>query len=214
MISASDSFHSIRELAREAPRFSEAYPRLDSVKAQHAWRAGKTVCSWIAPRRGLGSLQIERVEAGERPTWLCATYRIVDNPAVLPYTEGTAIFDLEVIPCGHMEMRWYFRCPVCNERKKILVYGRSWACARCHGLHARSQLVSPRVRRQERCFELMRLLDHGRPKGMHQSKYRRLCGERDKLLRERGAEPLVYASAAHNRIVTAEWLTLAEFNRR
>jgi ssDNA-binding Zn-finger/Zn-ribbon topoisomerase 1 len=170
MINASDSFRSIRELAPEALRFSEAYPRLDSVKAQHAWRAGKTVCRWIAPGRGLGSLQIERVEAGERPAWLSATYRIVDKPAMLPYTEGAATFDLEVIACGHMEMRWYFRCPVCKERKKILVFGRSSACARCHGLHSRSQLVGTKVRRQERCLELVRLLRHGRPKGMHQVK--------------------------------------------
>jgi hypothetical protein len=138
----------------------------------------------------------------------------MDNPAVLPYTEGAATFGLDVIPCGHRELRWYFSCPVCKERKKILVFGRSWACAHCHGLHSRSQLVGTNVRRQERRFELMRLLSHGRPKGMHQAKYQRLCGERDKLLRERGAESLVCASAAHNRIVTADWMTPAEFNQQ
>jgi hypothetical protein len=162
----------------------------------------------------MGDLRIEHVEAGEAPTWLSAAYRIMDDPEVLPYTEGVASFDLEVIPCGHMEMRWYFLCPVCSERKKILVFGRSWACARCHGLHARSQLVSPRVRRQERCLELVRRLSDGRPAGMHHSTYERLCGERDKLIGEGNAEPSVCSSAAHNRVVTAEWMTPPEFDRQ
>lgn len=209
----SDRFCPIRRAAPTAPGFSEAYPRLDSVRAQHAWRAGTPVCVWTAPKRGVGQLEITAVQPGQKPEWLVAEYRIMDDPAVLPYAYGEAHFDLEVIPAGYKELRWYFRCPVCRKRKKMLVFGRSWACQRCHGLHARSQLVDSRVILREKWVELRQLLGDGRPKGMHNAKYRRLCAERDELERQIGGADVLVASGVHSRVVTPHWMTAAEAER-
>jgi hypothetical protein len=108
--------------------------------------------------------------------------------------------------------RRYFLCPTCTEARRDLYYCQSWACARCHRLLYRSQLIDKEVKLWEERDRLRALLKKDRPKGMHNTTYfehRLRLAELDGRLHGRQEK---IASDEHNTIITEQWVPAAEID--
>lgn len=96
-------------------------------------------------------------------------------------------------PCHMGGTRQWFLCPVagCGQRVAILYGGTVFACRHCHGLAYPSQRETSADRALRRAEHIRERLGWpsgvlngsgwGKPKGMHQRTYDRLCGEHAEL---------------------------------
>ena len=199
---------------RGAPKFSEAYPRLNFIHAQAAIAKGKTVCLF---ERGTGLVGSFEFLGYERSAPMLVMKSLCNfAPTLNQDLEMAAEYNflLEKRPIGVAHEREYARCQRCGAAKAVLIYARkAWACGTCHGLLNRSTLLDPDVRLAEKVAALEARLSGGRPKGMHNATFqtqRKLLQELQRKLarHSRGAEKV--ASVEHNRVVVSRWLTPAE----
>jgi hypothetical protein len=110
------------------------------------------------------------------------------------------------------QLRRVFSCPLCDLNRWSLYYVDQWACASCHGLFHRSQLVDKEVTLAEKRDQLRALAKHGRPKGMHNRTYAQLRLELAELERRLQGRARKYASDEQDAVVTARWVAGGEID--
>jgi len=202
-------------IPRERPRFAEAYPRLDFIKAQRAIEEGRTICVFERPGRGrIGQFEFGSYESDE-PYQIGLMHGLVRiGPDY--HLSGTFVevaFRIRPAPIGVNHHRNYVLCPSCENRKTVLVYETVWKCKDCHGLLMRSQLIDPHARLQEKIIDLEDKLAKGRPKGMHNATYQDKLEVLSQLKAREAPMPFDYSkvvSRDHDRIVTSRWVSMAE----
>jgi hypothetical protein len=130
------------------PRYREAFPVFDIVQAQASFERGEVLCLFTDEvKRRVGYAFItDSEERLELEFTLQGPY--------YAYGSGRVSFPMELQPNGVHPDRRVLRCPACGQRRRRMFYTGKWACADCHGLMYRSQLVAPRIIRFERLGSL------------------------------------------------------------
>ena len=195
--------------ADDRPRYREAYPRLDVLKAGAAYRSGRDVCAFQDDRdRVLGVVRFTLVNLAS------AILTGVLGGRQLKLWKSPEHLDLLTSPNDVAGLRRAAKCPGCERRVQSLVYVDWWACAKCHRLLYRRQLVDRQTLDAEDFTAAERRLKELRPKWRHQRKFaeRRAA---DEAIVERFKATLTdpwlrVASAAHQRRVEGVWMSLAE----
>ena len=144
------------------PRYLEAYPRLDMVRAKAATEKELEVCEFVD--------HIGRVHGLAQFGDMTDEHIVFEYEITLPYLPSVySSIRLKKIssPNGVDENRIITQCPKCQKRKAVLVYFGSWACSYCHGLMYRSQTMTYHTRLFERKKHLLKIVEGGRAKGMH-----------------------------------------------
>lgn len=185
----------------------ECFPRLDLVAAKSASEhLDAPVCVFDLSQQMVGQLFLADVQDDSiRINYLFAArhFQCVETEAVLRTITVTNPLD---------SLRRFLICPTCNEARRDLYYVQWWACARCHRLLYRSQLVDKDVRLWEERDRLGALLKRGRPKGMHNATYFKLRLRLAELEGRLHGRDRKVASDAHNAIVAERWVPAAEID--
>jgi ribosomal protein L37AE/L43A len=183
------------------PIYREAYPAFDVNRATAAGQKGRELCVF-SNERGL-RLGVAFVTRPEGASSLVLEHTI--GGPYLSYSDQGIRVRVEPLPNQLNDARLAVLCPMCHRRRSILVYKDHWACAKCHKLLYRSQVVDKLTLKWERKEWLTAKIGKGRPLGMHNKKYVPLRQELD-LLQEQFAGKLPrYASAEHSYRISSEW---------
>ena len=193
----------------KAPNYLEAYPRLDVLQASAAARRGQGTCVFTDERgRILGGVRFIRVTESRvvLETSLNGPYlRRGKDQSPLDLLEGN----------NHPERLGRFaKCPACERRVQVLSFTDAWACADCHGLRYRRQLVGRRVLDAEELNAAEERLTKPRPKGMHQKSFASRRASDEATVRRLGPQfagtyrPV--ASDVHNFAVDGQWMSEPE----
>ena len=130
-------FKPSQKRVEEPPRYREAYPQFDVMRARAALDRGHSICDFT-DRRG-------------DPHGL-ARFNICGDRCQLEYyfhfrhTEiGAGWIELGLLPTsnGIAKTREMVLCPACDTKKRILFFKDTWSCASCLELSFRSQLIHP-----------------------------------------------------------------------
>jgi len=193
----------------KGPNYSEAYPRLDVLQASAAERQGQGTCVFTD--------ETGRILGGVRYFTVTESAAVLDTFLHGPYLRHTRDqIRLDLVEGNNRPERFgrFAKCPDCGRRVQVLCFTKSWACAGCHGLKYRRQLVDRKVLDAEQLLAAERRLKEPRPKGMRQDTFakRRASDEETvKRLRAQFAGPyLPVASDAHQFKVQAQWVSEAE----
>lgn len=199
----------------EEPRFAEAYPRIDFIRAQSAIAEGRTICVFERIHRGrLGQFSFgsyEEDEPHERGQMVGHT--MIWPDIHLRGLEFDTAFRIRPSPIGGNHFREFVLCASCEKRRTVLVYVKDWKCRQCHGLLMRSQLIDRKLRLYEYIGDLEKRVAKGRPKGMHQATYEAQLEELRDLNRRVAQMPRSTAKVVaveHDRIVTSRWVSVVE----
>ena len=204
-------FRPLREFAPRAPRFQEAYPRLDFVEAQKAIGQGRKVCVFTRRYSGnrAGHFNFDQyLYGGGVPLRMDGWLQIVPAPDILHCDKGVS-FEISPRAIGVKHLRYYSVGRVCQREKSVLVYIRSWACRSCHGLVFLSQLQPDNYRRAQAVRNLREEVRRGRPKHAHSAKFR-TKEQRLHELEAASTEAIHMPSDEHRRIVDSRWVSFAE----
>lgn len=188
------------------PRYREAYPRLNIAAAERAMHDGRTVCVYNRGRRRVGHAECDT--RGDEHFLI--KYQIIPDMPGLSHERGLALFQFVTSSNSAVGFKRYFLCPACSKQRQSLRFARSWACAECHGLLSRSQVIPASVSSIERLAALKKLVGRGRPLRMHSRTYERTRAELGALEKAVARMPFAVASEDHCRIVEEEWRSLEE----
>ena len=119
---------------------------------------------------------------------------------------GEVEFKTKTINSPLDNFRRFLYCPGCDRLCSKVHLCNTWACAKCHGLHYRRQLIDKDVARWERRQELQELVGRGRPKGMHNPTYIALREELYRLQFKLRGRARKWASCEHDLIIQAQWM--------
>ena len=192
------------------PRYREAYPKLDVLQGSVAHRRGRDICAYRNESgRPLGVVQFvpqDDLAAAVLKTQLHGPY--------LTFWVGSATIELLKSTNEPQGIRRAAACPACGGRVQTLFYVTSWACAACHKLLYRRQLVDRLTLAAEDLVEAEERLSKRRARGEHQRKFaERQAADQATVERLR---PLVsapwqrVASVAHQPRVDGVWMSLTE----
>lgn len=185
-------------MGRLQPRHREAYPRFDVQAASKACMDERPVCIFMDNE---GRIVGIAVVTGFEDPYLTVQITVAAAGA---RCERAVLFEVQHAPNAFDQSRYVVFCPKCRGRKYQIVYAGEWACADCHGLLYRRQIVDKRILQWERLSELEELLRRGRPHGMHHRTYRQLESEMNGLRRVLKGLRLV-ASEKHGKVITSTW---------
>lgn len=193
------------------PRYREAYPRLDVLRAAAAHRRGRDICVFRDDhRRILGLVRF----APQKDSVAAELTGYLHGPWLSLWRDGPRRIEFLESRNQPLEMRRAANCPACGARVQALVYVTRWGCAKCHRLSYRRQLVDRRTLDAEDLQRAMERLKQPRPKNMHQRKFaaRRVADEATvERLRPLLGDPWRrVASAAHQTRVDGVWMSPAE----
>ena len=179
----------------------ECYPKLDLLAAKSAMeRMDAAVCIFERLGQMIGQIFLPNTEEDSVTVHYIFAYELFSCVE----TEVALKIVIQNNPVD--KFRPVFQCPICDLRRWHLYYVDHWACASCHGLLYRSQLVDKEVKAREERDELRALVKHGRPKGMHNPTYAekrlRLAALETRL---QGRAPK-YASDEQDAVVTSRWV--------
>jgi ribosomal protein S27AE len=163
--------------ASPAPKHREAYPKFDVVQSQAAWFRWSDACACVFELNDnrVGDL----IVTDSAESFVEIAYSIAGDH--IGREEGQCTFDLRSAGNAVYDARLSLVCPRCSAAKSCLYFKGRWACARCHRLMYRSQLVPKSALLRERYNLLGRDVREGRPKGMHNRTYQRLLDEHAKM---------------------------------
>jgi hypothetical protein len=183
---------------KERPRYREAYPRLDIMRAAGSFDAGQPICEFTD---GLG--QRHGIARFDRRGDLCQ----IEYHFHFPQTAlASDWIELQLAPVDNgFTRRVTILCPVCGSSRKILYFKDAWTCASCAELLARIQLIHPDARKWEKLDKLSRGMESGKPHGMHSSTYTRLISEIQAIEKSLYGHSRVYASNKYSDIVKSSW---------
>jgi hypothetical protein len=198
-------FEPIRTAAPNAPAYREAYPRLNVAAAIRAVREGNSVCGFER-RRPIGHLSCREISVG-----LIIEYEIIPDGFGLRNAKGEQGFKLIREDRSAVAAKIFLRCPVCLKSRQSVFFGRAWACAECHRLLRRSQVIPRGVVVREQRDELRSRVSRGRPSGMHSSTYARMRNMLEQLETTLKKLPERFPSEGHCQTVSEEWLSLEKF---
>jgi protein-arginine kinase activator protein McsA len=168
---------------------------------------GRDICVYTRGKWRLGHLECGE-EGGE---WFLIKYQIIpDGGSGLSHESASTVFRYVTHWTSAVGLKRYLICPVCTQQRQNLYFARAWACAECHKLLRRSQVIPPRVRLEERREELTKQVGRGRPLGMHSATYMRLRAELEEVSREVKKRPWAVSSEAHDQLVQEEWRSMEE----
>ncbi|KKS68325.1 MAG: hypothetical protein UV38_C0002G0194 [candidate division TM6 bacterium GW2011_GWE2_42_60] len=72
---------------------------------------------------------------------------LLDHEYLVTYNNGRYSISTEALPCHYGGLRYYFRCPECNRRMRILYCNTGkFLCRKCLNLCYYSQILRPSVR--------------------------------------------------------------------
>ena len=197
----------------DKPRYREAYPRLDVLKATAAYRRGRDVCAFHDDSgRVLGVVRFTLVNLAS------AVMKGVLGGRQLKLWKGPEHIELLSSSNDIAGLLRAAKCPGCGRRVQSLVYVNWWGCAGCHKLLYRRQLVDRRTLDAEDLVAAEQRLKEFRPRGMQQRTFaaRR---DADQATVDR-LKPMIteswrrVASAAHQPRVKGVWMSLAELRAR
>lgn len=187
------------------PRYVEAYPRLDLFAGGlSAWNGGEPPLPVVRYR--IRTFHVGGVIIRARMQHVL----VIDyHFPSLPYCRGRDQAEIKLIktPNGVDDERQYMQCDGCGYGYSKLVFDQEWRCRRCLNLAYRSQRIGTGVRLTEELYRIEARLGNGRPKHMHQAKYRSDM-ERAAALRWQLGFKRPAASLDYTNIVEAEWLTI------
>jgi len=187
-------------------RHREAYPRFDTIQALKALDQGPSVCLFLNNGHILGQL----IVADSNYSHVTIAY--VLQSSYIRYRYDHEIFCTRFVNNTVQKGRVTIECPFCAEQKFSLYYKSDWACARCHGLLFRSQLVSKGALMWE-CFDqLQGLAKKWRPKGMHNRTYQALLDELSPLRKSLRNQRRCYAADDHSYEVQSVWKPVSELD--
>lgn len=185
----------------EPPRYLEAYPRFDMVRAKAATEnEDLEVCEFAD--------QIGRVHGLARFGDMTEDSIVLEYKITLPYLPGvysSTKLKLVKAPNGVDENRIITCCPKCHKRKVLLVYLHGWACSNCHGLIYRSQTMPTCTRFFEKKNALHSIIKRGRPKGMHHATFSALHKKLSELSKQLKGETVQYLNEHQIHIIQSTW---------
>lgn len=192
----------------QAPNYSEAYPRLDVLQASAAERRGQSTCVFTDESgRILGGVRYFRVNDG---------VAVLQTAVHGPYLRHTGVSRIELVGGSNQPEGFgrFAKCPSCWRRVQVLSCTDSWACAECHRLKYRRQLVDRKVLDAEELVAAEGRLKEPRPKGTHQETFAKLRARDEETVKR--LRPLFegtylpVASDAHQFKVESRWFSEAE----
>lgn len=161
----------------------EAYPRLNVREARKQVRDGRDVVSWRDRHGAIVGVGRTRLLDGNR---LSLDYRFREHGDSAA-CDGEVIFECSIRNMAFEQEDFLTICMKCGTRvRTLLLLECEWVCSHCQPLAHRSKLVGDLVRKSERFAELDRLIQRGRPKGMHSRTFLKLRDERFQLKLELG----------------------------
>lgn len=188
----------------QAPRFREAYPRFDVLRAVAEHRKGRALCVFEDERGGTAGW------LGFTPTATHATIEgNLSGRYIGPWTGPDEIALIRASNSVGLDAR-VTACPLCERRVQILVLRFRWGCPRCHRLLYRRQLVDRESLLWEELGELKEALKRGRRKGEHQRRFDARVRRRDELATKLVGKPRHVASVEHLKVVSSRWISEAE----
>lgn len=192
----------------QPPRYREYYPRFNLYEARREIKRGRDCCEFWMLGHKLGELVVREDRPGDSIT--------IQSANTVKYASGmvTQRFKFVATPTGDNEKREAIRCPRCGERRLVMFCVRDWACAQCHGLRLRSQLVDSRALKAEKLRQLEREIAAGRPKGTHRRTFGKLLTRHRALLAQLGGDPDREIGLKHALVTTTRWITSAEASGR
>jgi hypothetical protein len=181
------------------PRYLEAYPRFDVVKAKAATERERDLCQFTDGKNVFGVARI----GDAADTHLSLQYSV--QLPFLAMASDTIV--LELVPAGNGvdRHRVLVLCPACRECKIVLVLRQEWQCAKCHGLVNRSQCVPKISRMFERKDQIKKILANGRPKGMHRKTFSSFREEYNDLRRILKGHDFALYDGDQNFILEDKW---------
>jgi hypothetical protein len=186
---------------RFARRTTDGFLALDiSVLAdRRALELGSmTTVNWSRGGHPIGSIRLQGLPEG-----LKLTYRAKSEDGKWETVRETIAYQWSATPFKGRR-RW-FACPGCSSRCRILYGGPRFRCRRCQGLSYESQYEDVTRRANRASRKIRRRLAGStnlteefppRPKGMHQSTYRKL-EELDDDMQSRWARAVMKRLAKH-----------------
>lgn len=193
------------------PRYREAYPRVDILKAAANARKGRDLCVFGVGPDGILDVLRFTPNAGWTEAILTGS---LGGPHIDFWKGSTAV---ELVPSSGKFGTGARAaiCPACRRRVQILVFTHRWGCPSCARLFYRRQLVDRTILRVEE-LQALRSRPKQRPKGMHQRTFRRRerrAMERIVLLTDglKKKQTFNVASGHHSYTVEAHWLSEQEF---
>jgi protein-arginine kinase activator protein McsA len=142
--------------------------------------------------------------------WFSVKYQIIPDGDGLSHVMDSQAFRYVTDSKSAVARKRYLLCPVCDKQRQSLLFARSWACAECHKLLRRSQVIPSGVADVEREAALRLLVGRGRPLGMHSGTYDRRRKELADLTKKLTNRSFSVAAAAHDRLVHEEWRSMDE----
>ena len=187
------------------PRHREAYPRLNSIEAFQAFKEERFLCRFSSESGNHCGDAILIVEDKQS-----ARIQYQFHREYLAYPAAEEMLECEISPNGVDQSRVFFRCRNCDQRVAILVFDGHWACANCHRLLYRTQLVAPETRRLERKLRLENEIGKGRPHRMRQLTYQALAKELAGLRSDLTLEDAPAPSQGHSLRIDWRWVSLEQ----
>lgn len=168
--------------SRLTKAYVEAYPRLESSRAEKLFRAGRAQCQWFDE---LGEYSGTVWIKGFSERHCSLSYDII-SPQASQYGSGEQVISVTRAQTNDLYQKPYFECPSCRVSAALIVLmSDAWACRACHCLAYRSQKLSALQRAQLRHDDIAKCIMHGsqraRPKHMRQERFEALCAELDAL---------------------------------
>jgi hypothetical protein len=200
------TFQPVRKIAPHAPAYREAYPRLNIAAALRALKEGRNVCAYER-RRPLGHIICTLTPIG-----LIVDFEIIPDGNGLVAARGDQGFKLIREDRTGVRDKRFLLCPVCKRPRQSVFFGRAWACAECHKLLRRSQVIPHGVGLREQRDDLRTRVGRGRPRGMHSSTYIELVNRLEQLDLLATKYPLRLPSEEHCQMISEEWLPLETFH--
>lgn len=190
------------------PRFREYYPRFNLYEARREIQRGRDLCEFWTVGQKVGELVVREDQPGESMTiqW--------GNGLKHVARRGLQRFEFVANPTPDNERREAIRCPRCGKPRLVMFCVASWACAQCHHLRLRSQLVHPLALKAEKLEQLEREIAAGRRKGTHKSTFRKLLARHRELRSGVDSHPHRKIGLKHALVTETRWLVLAEVGDR
>ena len=187
-------------------RFREAFPRLNIAAAERGMTEGRDLCVYMRGRRRVGHAECD--VTGDHQFLI--KYQIIPDMPGMSHERSAAAFEFVTPANSAVRHKRYFLCPACSKQRHSLFFAGHWACAECHRLLRRSQVIPKNAAARERWEGLKKLVGRGRPPGMHSRTYARLREELKVLEAILRKIPFAVASEVHCKIVQEQWLSLDE----
>jgi ribosomal protein S27AE len=189
-----------------APSHREAYPWFDIRQAKAAHDRWKSpVCVFSEGKGMIGQLLVSQADWHGNPL----SIRYVFALKHVKLGQGDEYFSLNSAPSGIDPNRKSIQCPMCARSIFKIYFADRWACAECHGLIYRSQLIGKNMEKYERRAELLQLVGRGRPKHMRSETFVALRQELRDLGEWLGRRVFV-ANQVHSLKIVPKWKPAAE----